>query len=432
MGNSFLTTVIVTASVIMACFGNPAPTVNEMPAPSEQVISQPASSADKNDDITYPQIQDDDFGDEKIYPDNRKILYRYIPESGLYDTSKLLEFSDEADYNDIFNEVTAEVFPDSEIPEVLSIVKTKEFIVCNFDDEWLDTFNKGQLHEFCNTLVMTLCKNGYCENVGFRINGEVGLLGGEVWDLAELKILQTADADQFRDLRAEIPYGGMRLNGGESYFYLAKSLKGDNMAEKILKVMRLAGELTNEFDHPSDMDMKNAVQSLIWSTEPIYINTDSENYDVETVQKIAPITASVSQRLGFQETCFWMKEHIEETAYLVFGKDVVIKHCEPSLPYKWFETEGVYTPPHMGGAWRVIPHIYRYSVENDTVTVEAAYLREYMQGVYDAINDKFTDNYDEIEEYLEKRAQRHIVKLQVEPDGRLTVRQHYLKNLGGN
>ena len=103
-------------------------------------------------------------------------------------------------------------------------------------------------------------------------------------------------------------------------------------------------------------------------------------------------------------------------------------HQQPRLHYKWFETEGVYTPPHMGGGWNIIPHLYSYTVdaENKTVTAEVAYLRNTMQGIYDAVQDKFMQDYDDIEDYLENRAQRHAVTLRTEADGRLTIRQHHL------
>ena len=80
----------------------------------------------------------------------------------------------------------------------------------------------------------------------------------------------------------------------------------------------------------------------------------------------------------------------------------------------------------MGGGWNIIPHLYKYSVEGETVTAEVAYLRNTMQGIYDAVQDKFLEDYDDIEDYLENRAQRHIVTLRTEAGGRFTIRQHHL------
>jgi len=386
-------------------------------------------------DEQQSNLSDNSDGHKTILtPDNRIVVYRFIPESELYDISKLLEIDSTSDYVDVFNYVCDEVFPNTEIPVINAITLSKSHIVCDFSEDWLNVFSKGQLYEFCNTLVMTLKQNGICESVSFQIDGKLGLLGEEVWQTAELKILESADASEFTKIREQIPYNGMQLHGGESYFDLAKSLKNDATALKIQRTLRFAGELTNEFDHPSDMDMQKAVQSLIWSTKPIYITPDNEYYDVEVTQKIMPIAASVSQRLAMQETCFWIKEHIEETAYRIFGNDTVIKHCEPSLPYQWFETEGVYTPPHMGGAGHIIPHLYSYTVDidNETVNAEVAYLRYTMQGFYDAVLDKFTEDYDEVEDYLENRAQRHIVTLRTEPGGSFLIRQHHLSVPGGN
>ena len=36
------------------------------------------------------------------------------------------------------------------------------------------------------------------------------------------------------------------------------------------------------------------------------------------------------------------------------------------------------------------------------------------------------EDYDDIEEYIENRAQRHIVTLRIEAGGRLTIRKHHL------
>ncbi|MBQ4538520.1 MAG: hypothetical protein II995_02815 [Oscillospiraceae bacterium] len=434
MNKSFCGFLMALILFISACGGgNAAVTDNGsstalVPAEQASVASSESASGINPEVESKESETKQPSGNEKIYPDNRVILYRFIADSELYDTTKLLEVKDGAKFGDIFNIVVEEMFPNIDVPTIHSVAMSKSCVFCNFGEDWLDTFNKGQLYEFCNTLTMTLQKNGFCESVSFMIDGKTGLLGGETWECAELKVLEGASADECADIRASIPYGGLKQHGADSYFDFAKTVKKDDMAEKIHRVLKFAGELINEFDHPSEMDMENAVQNLIWCTEPIDIAPDSEYYDVKIAQQLIPITSSVSQRLAFQENCFWLKEHIEESAYEIFGADVVIKHCEPRMPYKWFETEGVYTPPHMGGGWNIIPHLYSYTVdaENKTVTAEVAYLRNTMQGIYDAVQDKFMEDYDDIEEYLQNRAQRHIVMLRTEADGRLTIRQHHL------
>ena len=398
------------------------------PAASSESVQQAYDKKTDNNKFDDKEDVSAPSGKEKVYPDNRVILYRFIADSELYDTTKLLEIKDDAKFGDIFNIVVEEMFPNIDVPTIHSVAMSKSCVFCNLGEDWLDTFSKGQLYEFCNTLAMTLQKNGFSESVCFLIDGKTGLLGGETWECAELKVLESASADECTAIRETIPYSGLKQHGGESYFDFAPSLKNDDMAKKIHHVLKFGGELTNEFDHPSDMDMENAIQSLIWCTEPIEIDPDSEYYDVQIAHQLIPITSSVSQRLAFQETCFWLKEHIEQSAYGIFGSDAVIKHREPRLPYKWFETEGVYTPPHMGGGWSIIPHLYSYTVdaENQTVIAEVAYLRNTMQGIYDAVQDKFMQDYDDIEDYLENRAQRHAVTLRTEAGGRLTIRQHHL------
>ena len=55
-----------------------------------------------------------------------------------------------------------------------------------------------------------------------------------------------------------------------------------------------------------------------------------------------------------------------------------------------------------------------------------------MQGIYDPASEKFLSTYDEVEYHLENDAQRHIIRLRSENDGRLTVRGHSLADTGGN
>ncbi len=441
MNRRFFITLFVVAAMLLSACGNEATTIpaassdTEISAESNDAVSslpEKAETSSESSAETERREASDNSGEEILYTDSRKILYHFIPESGLYDVGKLLELDDDANYNDVFNAVTDKVFPGKEIPTVNSMAMNKAYIVCDLGEDWLDTFNKGQLYEFCNTLVMTLQKNGYCESVGFRIDGEIGLLGGEVWDLAELKVLNSVDAEQFAAIRANIPYSGLKLHGGEHYFDFAKELKNDSKAVEIHRILKLAGELTNEFGHPSDNDMEYAIQHLIWATEPVKLDPANENYDVLTAQAVMPIAASVSQRLAMLENYFWFKEHIEETARIIYGDDVEIKHRQPLLPYKWFEAEGVYTPPHMGIDWNLIPHLYSYTEIGGVITAEVAYLRSTTQGFYNAAADKQMDNYDDVDQYLMNDAVRHEVTLLRASDGRLTLRGHRLIYTGGN
>ena len=433
------TTILLAAVILFAACGNA-----EIVKPGASVVPENSSEQgnaasslpmeqekdapiDDTENKTSKEPLSSESSNEQIdYTDSRKILYRFIPESGLYDVNKLLDLDYDYDCNDIFNLVTDELFPNHEIPAVNSMTLNKSYFICDLSEEWLDTFNKGQLYEFCNTLAMTLIKSGYCESVGFRIDGKIGLLGDEVWSLAELKVLEGGNAEQFSKIREAIPYTGLAIDGAEHYFDFSKALKKDNKAVEISRLLKLAGELTNEFEHPSDNDMRYAVQYLIWATEPVDIDANSEDYNVDTAQTIMPVAASVSQRLAMQENCFWLKEHIEQTAKTVYGDDIVIVHQDPIYPYRWFETEGVYTPPHMGGAGKLIPHLYSYTDMGGVITAEVAYLKENMQGIYIPELDKTTESYDEVDNYLLNTATRHKVKLQRADDGRLTVRSHHL------
>ena len=409
--------------VLTACAGENS----SLPSQVSPSSLQEEQSASEQPSVEAPQA-------ELNQPDGTLLLYRYLPDAELYEAAKQLPMPASPTVGDVFFAVASEVLEESTLPKVNRITMQKSYVTIDLGEEWLDRFSKGELNEFCNSLVMTMRQNGVCESVGFRIDGEVGLLGGEVWQPAELRLIDSGDPESFTAIRQQIPYTGIK----EPYLFLdvngekvpnrAASLQGDETADQILRVLALAGDPGEDFDTPAERDGGDLVLYLLWATNYVTIDPNDADYDVQTAQILLPLAASVSERLGAQEDWFWLREHIEETARILYGDAFSVVHRRPSLPYKWFETEGVYTPPHMGGGWSVMPYLYRYTEENNVLTAEVAYLIESYDGVYDAApgeERKPLTSLQEVDDCLARTAKRRTVTLHREADGRLTLQSHH-------
>ena len=390
------------------------------------VESVPVSSTEDS-----PQAEDDTIQfppAELIEPDGKLLIYRFWADSKLYEANKLIKMPDKATLFDVFAAVFGELFADEELPKINAVTKQKSYVVFDLSEEWLDRLNKGELYEFCNTLAMTVLKNCGCENVGFMVDGEFGLLGGECWETEELIMLPKADAEQFAKIRAKIPYSGLQKREYDGV-KMADSLQNDQTAQEIYSVLAMAGNMPKDFDTPNDHDMDEAILHLIWCTEAVKTYPQDLGYDLEKAQIILPLASSVSQKLNMQEDSFWLKEHIEQSARLIYGDDFKVVHQQPRLPYKWFETEGVYTPPHMGGGWNIMPYIFDYKEQNGVITAEVAYLKETMSGICEAANTDSEPKYmlsdDEVLQYLQNSAIRREITLKRESDGRLTIKSHH-------
>lgn len=366
---------------------------------------------------------------ELIQPDERLLLYRFLPDAKIYEANKLIEMPPQPTLLNVFCSVYDEVFKDRDMPGVNAVTQQKSYVVFDLKKEWLQSLNKGELYEFCNTLAMTVMQNCNCDNVGFKIDGEFGMLGGECWKTEELIMLPNSDPAEFAAIRAQIPYTGLCEPNYNGKLKMEQQLLNDETAQEIYRVLALAGDMPKEFDHPNDHDMNNAVLYLLWCTQYISTYPQEQGYDAQTAQIMLPLASAVSQRLNMQESSFWLKEHIEQSGRLIYGDDFKVVHQRPRLPYKWFETEGVYTPPHMGGGWNIMPYIFSYSEKDDVITAQVAYMCETMSGICDAAlkgaEPRYFNTEDEVLKYLQNGAVMREITLKRENDGRLTVRSHH-------
>lgn len=74
-----------------------------------------------------------------------------------------------------------------------------------------------------------------------------------------------------------------------------------------------------------------------------------------------------------RDTQFYLKEHVEETARILFGPDTVLEH-QSSLSFRWYPKEGVYTPPHRGVGGYTDVALLDYVDHGDHYEATAVYL----------------------------------------------------------
>ena len=81
-----------------------------------------------------------------------------------------------------------------------------------------------------------------------------------------------------------------------------------------------------------------------------------------------------------QDSEFIPGEWVEATARAIWGEEVPVVH-EDAGHWTWHETEGVYTPPHMGVGSEVLPYPHSITQTEDGWTAEVSYLLMNMGGV---------------------------------------------------
>ena len=103
-----------------------------------------------------------------------------------------------------------------------------------------------------------------------------------------------------------------------------------------------------------------------------------------TVHCLVPGSGSAPFRLlpvlGAHGGKFRAGEWVEDTARAIWGEEVPIVH-EDAGHWTWHETEGIYTPPHMGVGSEVLPYPHSITQTEDGWTAEVSYLLMNMGGV---------------------------------------------------
>ncbi|MBS4784540.1 MAG: hypothetical protein KH009_00335 [Clostridiales bacterium] len=333
------------------------------------------------------------------------------------------------DLYDLFCLAAEEILPEGELPRVNSISAPKGYYVeWDLSADWLERYTVDELEWFGNTLWMTLSWNSRdIASMAFLVDGQPGLLGEDTWQAPPLRLLRDSTAADFTAIRAQVPYSGLvpvADYGDAEYDFMPQELQDDPVALEIRRLLTQTGWL-GEFTGPEDVDQRRMITTLIWATPSV----TASPAEPDARQELIPLIADVSAQTGIWEDTAFLKEHIEQSARLLFGEEMVVQHQRPWLPYIYWEEQGIYTPPHMGGGWSELPILLSYQAAGEGYTARVAYLQESMGGIRDAGlvwgEDRDLSRPippEEVLTYAQEQATQWQVTIRREQDGRLTLR----------
>lgn len=342
-------------------------------------------------------------------------VYKYH-DSGIYEPSEH-SLSSEKDPTllDIVRAVEADL--DMSFP-IISITQRKGFVEINIAERFIQDYSKAKCYTFLHTLAATLRENHRSfEWLQYQSNGVVGIYG-EQWKIPPLRLVEGKPED-FTALRAQIPYEGLEVR------YISESvIDTDETGRKIIEYLTRLPVFFNDISSISELDNPWILHILLENTKPYFSSPDNPDYRPE----LRPFSAPASEIVGFREDMFWLKEHVEATARLLFGDDYSVKH-ESFSKYLYMEHLGVYTPPHVGVGSYTLPVLLSYEEIDGGYKAEVAYFSDSMGGIMDSDAENWDTplEIEEIKDYALTKSKRSEVILKKAEDGRLLfVRHRYL------
>lgn len=231
-----------------------------------------------------------------------------------------------------------------------------------------NTFHHGE--EVLQRDIYWLKLDGYCLKLQISIpHNDPGKMESVVERMLETVELlgpsQFPTEDEYTTLRQTVPY--TEPDGWSDYQYpFQEQFPVDDTGEEIARVLQYTGIPLNyrvaEYDSATEIEFhdEHKLQSALMNTEIITVD------DEHLYPQLEKIAVTVN------DTQFYLKEHIEETARLLFGPDTVLTH-KSFIKYSWFPKEGVYTPPHMGYGGFTDAVLLNYKDHGDYYEATAVY-----------------------------------------------------------
>lgn len=230
-----------------------------------------------------------------------------------------------------------------------------------------------------NSLACTLRENGLY-SVGFTLDGAGFSLGGATleddgWGSYEPEPLynQPLTREDFARLRALLPWPGLKTGSQPP---LAAGEQAMETAPEFYTLLWLAGD-QGAYADPSELDPGMVLRTAIQATPDTYAcRNEPERWPLypQDDDFLRPLSDAV------QDSEFIPGEWVEATARAIWGEEVPVVH-EDASNWTWHETEGVYTPPHMGIGSEVLPYPHSITQTEDGWTAEVSYLLMNMGGV---------------------------------------------------
>ena len=391
-----LTLLLLSISLLSGCADSQI-SASALPSSSAQAENQASEIASPPAELKIPQTVK---------------IYRFFGDGKLYETEETA-YPGEENLLAVINHISAACNA-AELP-IQGITQQKGFVVVDFEQSLLDQFDKGTLYELLTTLVMTLRQNVLSvETVQFQLGGEVGVFG-ETYEPAPLAFA-SGDPAEFAAILAAIPYEGIQQR--EVEFPIEPI---DETAEEIALFLTTLGKIEQDAATPAELDQNDLRLSCIWATAH-YWSTPNEWEPERYRRELAPIADSVSAKLDMTEDMFWIGDHVRQTARLLCGDDFLLP-LEGYAHWRYFEQEGVITPPHMGGGYNVLPFVLDYEATADGYRVEAVYIYEGMGG-YFLWGDEKNIPENQLADFVQNKAPRREIILKHANDGGLRFVSH--------
>ncbi len=366
------------------------------PQPSSQVLSEPLNV--------------------ELVRDGVITVYRAFPNSDVLESVEVKAPDGEVTIWDVINAV--ETVLDEELP-IRTITQQQGLLVIDVSHQLFDRYPKREIYPLLTAVGVTLRENHKAfEQLQYQVDGEVGMLG-ELYTLPPLK-LANGSAQDYAAIRASIPYEGL-FNEGEQ----RSLIEMDDTSRQILRYLGLLEVIDKDVTSASELGNQYLIQTAIFHTQHYSIDSYDKQFS-NYREELSALQESVSEKLGMVETWFWMEEHVQESTRLIFGDEVTIRHTNlKQYPYLYMQTEGVYTPPHMGIWSAPVPFLLGYQDLGDSYRVEMAFVLSTMNGYVDPDkNDDVLIGKEDIDEYVRTTSRRREVILKKQEDGRVTLVSH--------
>ena len=300
-----------------------------------------------------------------------------------------------------------------ELP-VLSVSQQKGMVVVNFAAGLVDSYPADKLKLILDTVGMTLKENQQSfEWLQYQVEGSTEQFGEE-YKLPVLKLVNDSP-DEFAAVRAKVPYEGLIKQMDITDY--------DETGNQIARFLSMLEPLDKDIASVSELDNEYILSTAInhtksYTTDAVYTEEGLFFADLK------PIEGPISEKLGFVETWFLLKEHVEQSAKLIFGEDVTVTHkAVNNEPYKYFEDEGVYTPPHRGAGWDVRPYLVDYIDMGDSYKVTTVYVLGTMAGPLDPDTHEVIPK-ETLQDYIKTKSRPREIVLRKAEDGTLRFVSH--------
>lgn len=345
------------AAIVIAVTGCGSDAKTSSSGAAPEIISQQsslsASSGVAVQEIPSPKAE--------LYDGDKVTVYTIGEYKELYDRASY-QWDESTTLGDVVNMVAKEL--NREI-QVIEITIDKSMVTVNLDPDFFEHNSKSEVYSILNSVATTMLNN-FAGSVVYQVGGKYDMgLTDEPYTPAPLKLVEGTQ-EEFAAIRAQVPFQDVDYETYAEYHPVRYAVeKQDETARYISWLLSQIGLINHNVESPQELMEKygdNLREWLVWHT---YSYTNNE------------LTKPIE--LAVEDDTVIIQEHVEIRAKQIFGEDFVFIHG-PAGIFDYHKTAGVYTPPHMGGGYRLMPVVLDYQDNGDTVTAQIVYIVDSMSG----------------------------------------------------